>query len=212
MKAITMIFLVLIFMSCGSTRTDNAPLKTVTDTTGALSYNYATGPFSSLVRDYHKREIVYALCYLDSSFAKQFPFPEEPCFLNEDLRDIPLLADSLFAFEEKRYHQLDEAHRYELMDGLNIWLSNDRLLEGGSLLTTYMQLPDILIQIPATKALVTAYFTHPSQTSASFAENQLCQLYYDLLRYLQQKSRKERIAFFRRYYDLASADGLKGDE
>lgn len=212
MKALTMILFTLILMSCGSTQTRNSLEKSVADTTTVAPYNYATGPFSSFVRNFHKREIIYAFCYLDTAFAKQFPFPKDPCLLNEDLNDMPRQADSLFAFAEKRYHQRDEESKDKLIDGLNRWLNNDRLLEDGSSLTGNAQLPDILVQIPATKALVMAYLTHPNQSSASFAENQLCQLYYDLLRYLQPLPRKERIAFFRKYYDLASADGLKKDE
>jgi hypothetical protein len=165
---------------------------------------------------YGRNKVLTGLYFIKSDFFKEF-FDEINstniwyCSIPKFLEKKATQKDSLMNSIETHLHNISKTERQLTLDKLEMWLRNDLLLSSilDDNLSEDVFFGQIISQIPETKPLLENYLKDPKQYWGSLDENQSCKLYYDVNKYLMAIDQKERILFFKKYFNLGCDISLR---
>jgi len=207
-------FIIIVIISCQTKSTNK--LSNISISQSAKKIEQIDNYLFDFIGKYGKVNVLIGLYFisrssLDPISAKIDSLNGLYCTIDAYLDEYTKSNDSLIYVVQKNLRKESEINRNKIIHKLTIWLKDDILLSAisdGNLSENLFFL-EIIDKIPETKSLITKYIKDPRQYWGSLDENQSCEIYYDLQRYLLKLSDLERIKFFRKYFDTSCYLSIK---
>lgn len=127
------------------------------------------------------------------------------CRLGAFIESESGLRDSAIAAFEVYVKAMPDTGRIDLLNKLDKWLKNDMLFSSvlNDNLNEDVFFEEIIYTIPDTRPLIQQYLTNPNQYWGSLDENTMCKVFYDVCIYVLKLNDRDRINFFRNYFNIA---------